>query len=112
MPERPLPSSMRALRFNSFGPPSKLAIVEVVRPAPRFGEVLVQVQAAGINPSDVKNVAGRFKQTGLPRTPGRDFAGVVVDGPSTVEGVEVWGTGAELGFTRDGTHAEFVRVPF
>ncbi|MBS2027867.1 MAG: zinc-binding alcohol dehydrogenase family protein [Deltaproteobacteria bacterium] len=111
MPERPLPSNMRALRFNAFGPPSKLSMVDVVRPGPRFGEVLVQVQAAGINPSDVKNVGGRFKQTSLPRTPGRDFAGIVADGPGNIDGTEVWGTGAELGFTRDGTHAEYVRVP-
>jgi NADPH:quinone reductase-like Zn-dependent oxidoreductase len=35
------------------------------------------VTAASINPSDVKNVAGAMEGTTLPRTPGRDFAGVV-----------------------------------
>ncbi len=38
-----------------------------------------QVMSAGINPSDAKLVLGSFKHEGiiLPRTPGRDFAGVV-----------------------------------
>jgi len=111
MADSSLPSHMRALRFSAFGPPQKLAITEVVRPAPRSGEVLVQVQAAGLNPSDVKNVAGAFKQTQLPRTPGRDFAGVAVDGDAQWVGAEVWGLGGELGFTRDGSHAPYLRVP-
>jgi NADPH:quinone reductase-like Zn-dependent oxidoreductase len=68
------------------------------------------VKAAGINPSDVGNVAGRFKHTTLPRTPGRDFAGVVVKGKQH-EGEEVWGSGPTLGIVRDGSHAEYVVVP-
>lgn len=111
MPDRALPAQMKALRFNAYGPPSKLQLVDVVRQAARFGDVLVQVQAAGVNPSDVKNVAGKFPQTTTPRTPGRDFAGIVVDGPAHLEGTEVWGTGGDLGFTRDGSHAEYIRVP-
>src|SRR4029077_69137 len=49
---------MKALRFHKFGSPSVLAIEEVPRPEPHGGEALVQVQAAAINPSDVKNVSG------------------------------------------------------
>jgi NADPH:quinone reductase-like Zn-dependent oxidoreductase len=49
--------------------------------------------------------------TTLPRTPGRDFAGVVTAGPPEMVGMEVWGTGGDVGFTRDGTHAEFIAVP-
>ena len=56
---------MKALRFHKFGPPSVLAIEEVPRPKPHDGEALVQVQAASINPSDVKNVAGYFPATTL-----------------------------------------------
>ncbi len=73
-------SVMRALRLSEFGPPSVLRIEEVGIPDPGQGRVLVPVQAAGINPSDIGNAAGRFKKTTLPRTPGRDFAGVVVKG--------------------------------
>ncbi len=78
---------------------------------PCENEVLVRVRAAGVNPSDVKNVLGRFHETTLPRTPGRDFAGVVVSGPEEWIAREVWGTGAELGFTHEGTHAEYIALP-
>jgi NADPH:quinone reductase-like Zn-dependent oxidoreductase len=101
---------MKALRFTSFGPPSVLRIEEVAMPQPAEGEVLVQVNAAAINPSDYKNVSGHFKETTLPRTPGRDFAGVVVAGKG-YEGREVWGSPPKLGVTRDGSHAEYVVVP-
>jgi NADPH:quinone reductase-like Zn-dependent oxidoreductase len=102
---------MKAARIVEFGDPSKLRIVELEEPRPAPGEVLVEVRAAGINPSDVTNLAGRFEHTNLPRTPGRDFAGVVVGGPGELEAKEVWGTDRSLGFTRDGTHAEFVVAP-
>jgi NADPH2:quinone reductase len=67
------------------------------------------MKASGINPSDIWNVAGRFKQTTLPRTPGRDFAGIVVKGAH--EGSEIWGSSPGLGIVRDGSHAEYVVVP-
>ena len=60
-------NDMRSLRFAEFGPPSVLRMEEVRIPEPGVGETLVQVKAAGINPSDVGNVAGRFKRTILPR---------------------------------------------
>jgi NADPH2:quinone reductase len=101
---------MKALRFSGFGPPSVLRIEEVAIPVPSEGEALVQVQAAAINPSDYKNVAGHFKNTTLPRTPGRDFAGIVVKGKQH-EGEEVWGSPPRLGIIRDGSHAEYVVVP-
>jgi NADPH:quinone reductase len=100
---------MKALRFAEFGAPSVLRIEDVVIPVPGKGEELVQVKAAAINPSDIGNVAGRFKKTTLPRTPGRDFAGIVVKG-KTHEGEEVWGSCPLLGITRDGSHAEYVVV--
>lgn len=101
---------MKALRFGEFGPPSVLRIEEVAIPQPAEGEALVHVKAAGINPSDIVNVAGRFKKTTLPRTPGRDFAGVVVKGKRH-EGEDVWGSGPNLGIVCDGSHAEYVVVP-
>jgi NADPH:quinone reductase-like Zn-dependent oxidoreductase len=76
---------MKALRFAEFGPPLVLRIEEVAIPEPGEGEALIHVKAAAINPSDVGNVAGRFKNTTLPRTPGRDFVGIVVKGRSAKE---------------------------
>jgi NADPH2:quinone reductase len=104
------PNVMKALRFAKFGPPSVLRIEEVAIPEPGEGEAVVHVKAAAINPSDIGNVAGRFKNTTLPRTPGRDFAGVVVKGKRH-EGEEIWGSGPNLGIVVDGSHAEYVVVP-
>src|SRR5580658_2869373 len=101
---------MKALRFTEFGRPQVLRIEEVPIPEPGAGEVLVRVKAAGINPSDIGNVAGRFKNTTLPRTPGRDFAGIVMKG-TRHEGSEVWGSSGKLGIVCDGSHAEYVLVP-
>jgi NADPH:quinone reductase len=101
---------MRALRFRKFGPPSVLAIEEIPKPQPGEGEALVQVRAAAINPSDLKNVSGAFRATTLPRTPGRDFSGIVAVGEE-LQGAEVWGTGAALGIVCDGAHAEYVTAP-
>jgi NADPH:quinone reductase-like Zn-dependent oxidoreductase len=100
--------SMKALRFAQYGPPSVLSIEQLEKPQPAQGESLVQIHAAAVNPSDVKNVAGAFK-TPLPRTPGRDYAGTVVAGDD--KGREVWGSGAGFGVQRDGSHAEFVVIP-
>lgn len=49
--------------------------------------------------------------TTLPRIPGRDFAGSVVEGPADLRGVQVWGTGGDIGYTRDGSNAEFNVIP-
>ena len=102
---------MRAMRFEAFGDPSVLKVMEVPAPIVDEKAALVRVMAASINPSDVKNVAGAMKQTTLPRIPGRDFAGVVNAGPAEWIGAEVWGTGGDVGFTRDGTHAELLALP-
>jgi NADPH:quinone reductase len=101
---------MKALRFSEFGPPSVLRIEEVAIPEPGEGEALVHVKAAAINPSDIGNVAGRFKKTTLPRTPGRDFAGIIVKAKQH-EGDEIWGSFSALGIARDGSHAEYVVAP-
>jgi NADPH2:quinone reductase len=100
---------MKALRFSAFGLPSVLRIDEIPIPEPGEEESLIQVKAAAINPSDIANVAGHFKNTTLPRTPGRDFAGVVVKGNH--EGEEVWGSSPSLAEVRDGSHAEYVVAP-
>jgi NADPH2:quinone reductase len=102
---------MKALRFHKFGDVSKLVVETLPDPIPGPGEILVRMRAASINPSDAKNVEGKMEGTTLPRIPGRDFAGVVVDGPQNLRGMEIWGTGGNVGFTRDGSHAEFIVIP-
>lgn len=106
-----LPPRVRALRFAAFGGPEVLTVETMDLAPAAAGEAVVAVRAASINPSDLKNVAGRMRQTVPPRTPGRDFAGIVVDGPSSWLGARVWGTGGDIGFKRDGSHAEYLRLP-
>src|SRR5438045_1602977 len=102
---------MRAVMIHKFGEPKDLRVEEVPTPVPGDGEVLVEVRATSINPSDVKNVTGAMHGTTLPRVPGRDFAGVVASGPRDLVGCEVFGTGGDVGFTRDGSHAQFILLP-
>lgn len=102
---------MKAIRFTTFGTPDVLEFVDLPTPQLAAGHALVQVKSASVNPSDVKNVSGHFDHTVPPRVPGRDFSGVVVAGPDEWLGAEVWGTGGDIGFTRDGTHAEFIEIP-
>jgi NADPH2:quinone reductase len=102
---------MQVIEFKEFGGPSQLTITERPLPHADANTAVVRIEAACINPSDVKNVAGRMKQTTLPRVPGRDYSGVVVDGPQEWIYKEVWGTGGDVGFTRDGSHAEYIHVP-
>ena len=103
--------NMRALRIHRFGDLSNLKLEELPVPGPAPTEVRILVRAASINPSDVRNVEGKMEGTTLPRIPGRDFSGVVVEGPANLLGIEVWGTGGDVGFTRDGSHAEFILIP-
>jgi NADPH:quinone reductase len=102
---------VRVVRFDAFGDPSVMRVVEAPAPATNEAAALVRVIAASVNPSDIKNVAGTMKQTTLPRTPGRDYAGVVEAGSAEWLGADVWGTGGDVGSTRDGTHAELIAVP-
>src|ERR1700741_2104321 len=74
------------------------------------GDLLIEVKAAAVNPSDVKAATGLMPYAVFPRTPGRDFAGVVVDGPQEWVGKPVFGTSGDLGIRRDGTHASHLVV--
>ena len=71
---------MRALRFDHFGGVDVLHVADLADPVAESGQAVVEVKAASVNPSDVKNVGGLMDGTVLPRVPGRDFAGVVVAG--------------------------------
>jgi len=73
-------------------------------------EVLIELRAAAVNPSDVKAATGLMSYAVFPRTPGRDYAGVVIDGPPDTIGREVFGSSGDLGIRRDGTHATHLAV--
>ncbi len=106
----PIDMTMSALVLEGPGSLGDLRPTKVPHPKPGKGEALVRVCAAAVNPSDVLNVIG-LPITVYPRVPGRDFAGVVLDGPVELISKEVWGTGSgDLGFTRDGSHAELLVI--
>src|SRR5438034_8561065 len=73
-------------------------------------ELLIEVKAAAVNPSDVKAATGLMPYAVFPRTPGRDYAGVVIDGPTGWIGREVFGSSGDLGIRRDGTDAKHLVV--
>src|ERR1700744_5565730 len=102
---------MQVIEFKEFGSPSQLHLVERPCPQANADTAVVRIEAASVNPSDVKNVAGRMSQTTLPRIPGRDYSGVVVDGPKQWINQVLWGTGGDVGFPRDGSHTEYIQVP-
>ena len=104
----------RALNIRAVAPSPEAIAVELVEfGANRAseGDVTIEVRAAGINPSDGKAMLGVMPSAVFPRTPGRDYAGVVVEGPSELVGVEVWGSGGDVGISRNGSHAERLVLP-
>jgi NADPH:quinone reductase len=101
---------MRALQFTQFGLPN-LRLTELPDPKPDSATAIVKIGAASLIASDLKNLEGRMEDTTLPRVPGRDYAGTVVEGPPDWIGVPVWGTGGEIGYSIDGSHGELLAVP-
>ncbi|MCP4963852.1 MAG: NAD(P)-dependent alcohol dehydrogenase [bacterium] len=111
---------MKAIVRSEYGPPDVLALVEVAKPVPGVGELLVRVRASSVGMADVDYLLGRPKMarlgTGLrrPRNTGLgvDVAGVVESvGESATRfspGDEVFGDMTEHGF---GAYAEYVCAP-
>ncbi|VWM16708.1 quinone oxidoreductase family protein [Burkholderia lata] len=102
---------MRSIRFDA--PAADIEsldarVREIDTPVPADGQMLIEVRAAGVNPSDVKAALGRMPHAVWPRTPGRDWAGIVRSGPDGWVGAPVWGSGGDLGVHRDGSHAEWL----
>lgn len=106
---------MKALIFRRYGKGDQLAFIDTPRPTPKPDEILVQVQAAGLNPIDNMIPKGTFKpilRFQLPATLGSDLAGIVVEVGNRVTrfkpGDEVFASIFDLG---TGALAEFAVVP-
>jgi NADPH:quinone reductase-like Zn-dependent oxidoreductase len=103
----------RAVRFDRYGDVDVLNVVDVERPVPGPGEVLVRIKAAGINPGEASIreglLAERWPAT-FPSGEGSDFAGVVEEIGPDVDGVQA---GDEvIGWTdQRASHAELVVAP-
>jgi NADPH:quinone reductase-like Zn-dependent oxidoreductase len=102
----------RAVRFERYGDVDVLQVVDVPRPVPADGQVVVRVEAAGINPGEAAIRRGllheRWPAT-FPSGQGSDLAGVVDELGPEVTGVSV--DDEVIGFTHDrASQAEYVAV--
>ena len=70
---------MKAVVIHSYGDNSVLQYLDVARPEPRAGEVLIKVHAAGVNPLDWKIRGGAGARMGmtLPIRLGSEISGTV-----------------------------------
>src|ERR1700749_3761666 len=109
---RPLTVDARCVRLNAKADDADALAPAVERRSlsRATNEVLIEIKAAAVNPSDVKAATGLMPYAVFPRTPGRDYAGVVIDGPPGTIGREVFGSSGDLGIRRDGTHASHLVV--
>lgn len=72
---------MLAIRFDRFGGPEVLTPVDVPAPVPGPGEVLITVEAAGVNFADTLQVDGSYLDPSLlPHVPGSEVVGRTEDG--------------------------------
>jgi NADPH:quinone reductase-like Zn-dependent oxidoreductase len=105
---------MRAVVFNSYGPPDVLKIVEIEKPVPADDEVLVRVHATSVNPAEWYGMTGLFlarmgnglfkpKDTRL----GADYAGIV---ESVGKNVTDFKPGDEVFGGKSGAFAEYICV--
>ncbi|MEV0197182.1 alcohol dehydrogenase catalytic domain-containing protein [Nonomuraea sp. NPDC050691] len=104
---------MRAVIQTAFGGPEVLQVVEVERPAPMSGGVVIQVRASGLNPVDAAVRSGAYPLLGEPPFGvGWDISGVVVEaapGARYKVGEEVYGMPF---FPRVATgYADYVATP-
>lgn len=99
---------MKAIRVHQFGTPEVMSLKEVPTPTPGAGEVLVRVEAIGVNPVDTYIRAGEYPLSGgLPYTPGFDAAGVIEAIGSEVGHRRV-GERVYVGGSLSGTYAEYI----
>jgi NADPH:quinone reductase-like Zn-dependent oxidoreductase len=92
----------QAVRFDRYGGPDVLNVLDIEPPQPGDGEVVVRVKAAGINPGEAAIRAGlvhdRWPAT-FPSGQGSDLAGAIAEVGAGVDGL---GVGDEvIGFTHD-----------
>ncbi|MFJ4787291.1 NADP-dependent oxidoreductase [Streptomyces sp. NPDC088794] len=104
----------KAYVYTRHGGPDTEALVDVERPRPGAGQILVAVRAAGVNPVDWKlrggyRRPGESEKTAFPVVLGGEVSGVVEE---TGEGVTGFAVGDEVfGNTVAGGYAEYALLP-
>lgn len=99
---------MRAIQIKTTGGPEVMALTEVPTPKPDVGQVLVKIEASGVNFIDTYLREGRYPAE-LPFIPGQEAAGTVV---ALGDGVRGFAMGDRVAWngTR-GTYAEYACPP-
>jgi NADPH:quinone reductase-like Zn-dependent oxidoreductase len=101
---------MKAARIHEYGASDRVRIEEVAMPEPSSLEVMVRIDASGINPVDWKireGMLARAAPRAFPFTLGQDFAGQVIAIGDGVTGIEV--DEDVYGFA-NGSYAEYAVV--
>ncbi|KTT02435.1 NADPH:quinone oxidoreductase family protein [Pseudomonas parafulva] len=101
---------MKALLCKHLGPARELVLEDVPSPTPKPNEVLLNVQAAGVNFPDTLIIEGKYQfQPPLPFSPGGEAAGTVAAVGDKVSGFKVGDR--VMALTGWGAFAEQVAVP-
>ncbi len=98
---------MKAILVHGFGGPEVFRLEEVPKPQPGPGQVLVRMQAIGVNPVETYIRAGTYAyKPALPYTPGNDGAGVIEQVGADVKEFKA-GDRVYTAGSISGTYAEF-----
>jgi NADPH:quinone reductase-like Zn-dependent oxidoreductase len=101
--------NMKAVRYQEYGGPDVLEVVDVPDPSPGRGEVVVRVVAAGTNPGESAIRSGVMKEVfpaDFPEGQGSDLAGVISSVGDGVEDVAVGDAVIGMSDSRN-AHAEY-----
>lgn len=102
---------MKAVLCKTLGPARDLVLEDVASPQPRKNEILLDVQAAGVNFPDTLIIEGKYQfQPPLPFSPGGEAAGVVAAVGEKTGALKVGDR--VMALTGWGAFAEQVAVPF
>lgn len=101
---------MRAIEIKTYGAPEVLTLCERAQPVPGAGEVLIEVQAAGVNRPDVLQRMGHYPvPPGASDLPGLEVAGTIVGGD--LQGSR-WQLGDQVcALVAGGGYAQFCAAP-
>jgi NADPH:quinone reductase-like Zn-dependent oxidoreductase len=104
---------MRAAVLDAPGPPETLQIRDLPIPTPQPGQVLIKVEAFGLNRSELHTRLGLAAGVTFPRVLGIEATGTVVGSPGGefVLGQQVAALMGGMGRTFDGGYAEYTCVP-
>jgi NADPH2:quinone reductase len=99
---------MKVIRVHEYGGPAAMRLEDLPTPAPRPGEVLVRVEASGVNYLDTYQRSGQYKVP-LPYALGQEGAGVI---EAVGTGVAGLAAGSRVAWTNvPGSYATHTLVP-